>query len=125
MDSPNQQNVPFERAQTVEAALGKPNWQYASAYDGLLVPYLFASWREVMIVAGLAALPVEDQGLLVYGILHKRLPELSYDAFLDATSTEGFIPWWSALRAGAHTDAEGKASAGPPPSRTWRIAARK
>lgn len=93
---------PFEthkaRTSAPEAALGEPNPEFCSPYGVLAVPYLSPSWREIMLVSALGRLEFEDQAHTIYALLARRLPDLSFDEFLDLTSPDEFPEWWAATR---------------------------
>ena len=115
-----------ERMAAPEAALGEPNPDFTDPFGPLSVPDLAPSWRELGLVRSLGQLDTDTQAQVIYTLLVRRLPDLTFDEFLDLTAPEHFSPWWQATRAPVPPDQEGGDS-GPPstgrvPSRLspWR-----
>lgn len=78
--------------------MGEPNPEFCSPFGALAVPYLSPSWREIMLVNALGHLAFEDQARAIYALLTRRLPDLTFDEFLDLSSPDDFPTWWAATR---------------------------
>ncbi|MBZ9752723.1 hypothetical protein K7W42_17925 [Deinococcus sp. HMF7604] len=87
------------RVAAPEAALGEPNPDYADPFGPILVPYLSPSWREIAIVGHLHEMELPDQARAIYGLIQRRLPDLTPAEFEDLTGPEHFQAWWVAIRA--------------------------
>lgn len=88
-----------KRRNAPEAAMGEPNFDFLDAFGRLQVPYLSPSWREIELARRLSELEFPDQARAVFSMLHKRLPELDWEDFLDECCPEDFAPWWIATNA--------------------------
>ena len=78
--------------------MGEPNPEFCDSHGQILVPYLSPSWREIMLVNILSRLEFEDQARTIYALLARRLPDLSFEEFLDLASPDDFPTWWTATR---------------------------
>lgn len=87
-----------QRSTAPEAAMGEPNPEFCDAFGALQIPYLSPSWREIMLVTALGHFELEDQARAIHALLARRLPDLTEDEFLDYSSPDDFLGWWTATR---------------------------
>lgn len=87
-----------QRSTAPEAAMGEPNPEFCDTFGALQIPYLSPSWREIMLVTALGHFELEDQARAIYALLARRLPDLTEDEFLDFSSPDDFLGWWTATR---------------------------
>lgn len=107
-----------ERSEALEASLGVPNPDYCDRYGPLLVPYLAPSWREIRIVQALGQMDLAEQTGAIFLLIHRRLPELSYEEFENLTGPGDFPAWWTATQPPRSGDGGGEDfSTGRAPSR--------
>ncbi|MVN86815.1 hypothetical protein GO986_08570 [Deinococcus sp. HMF7620] len=99
------------RTTAPEAALGEPNPDFSELYGAVLVPYLAPSWREMSLVRALHELDLGDQAAVIYSLVQRRLPTLTFEQFCELTGPDGFTDWWQANRP--PRDAEGGDSRPP------------
>lgn len=102
-----------QRSSAPEAAMGEPNPEFCDLYGALSVPYLSPSWRENMLVGALNRLDFPDQAQAIYALVQRRLPDLTFDEFLDLSGPDEFPAWWTAMRP-PRAEGSGEEAGGKP-----------